>query len=180
MHCLPWRGILCTHTVLSYSTPDRLSPCWSQLQPLDGVQCIAFQPTTWSEHMVAANCNRCINCMSTVVHLVVLASKQAIGSFYPQHSDSWVRFFAWLQAIATVHHKLAWTCDLSLLQNWHMRESAWSVATKIFLGETCQTLPTRRNWMSWWWPPAMTSEKPDEPPLTVRVPCGLTIFHTHS
>ncbi len=166
--------------MLSYSTPNRLSPCWSQLHPLDGVQCIAFQPTAWGEHMVAVDCNRCINCTSIIVHLLVLTSKQAIGSFYPQHSDSWVRLFAWLQATTAVHHKLAWACDLSLLQNWHVRESAWSIATKIFLGETYQTLPTRRNWMSWCWPPTTTSEKPDEPPLIVRVPCGLTILHTHS
>jgi hypothetical protein len=57
--------------------------------------------------MVVAGRNRCINCMSTIVHLLVLASKQAIGSFYPQHSDSRVRFFTWLQATAAVHHKLA-------------------------------------------------------------------------
>jgi len=69
--------------------------------------------------------------------LLVLASKQALDSFYPQHSSSRVRLFAWLQATTTVHHKLAWACDLSLPQNWHVRESAWSVATKIFIGETC-------------------------------------------
>jgi hypothetical protein len=45
--------------------------------------------------------------MSTVVHLLVLASKQAIDSFYPYHSGSRVRLFTWLQATTAVHHKLA-------------------------------------------------------------------------
>jgi hypothetical protein len=157
VHCLPWRGILCTHTVLSYSTPDRLSPCWSHLQPLDGVQCITFQLTAWGEHMVVADRYWCTNCTSIIVHLLVLASKQVIGSFYPQHSGSRTRLFAWLQATAAVHHKLAWACNLSLPQNWHVKKNAWSVATKIFLRETCQTLPTQRNWMSWCWPPATTT-----------------------
>ncbi len=160
MHCLPWRGILCTHTVLSYSTPNRFSPCWSQLQPLDCVQCIAFQPTAWGEHMVAADRNRCINCTLTVVHLLMLANKQAIGFFYPPHSDSRVRLFVWLQATAAVHHKLAWACDLNLPQNWHVRKIAWSVATKIFLGETCQTLPIRRNSMLWCWPQRRLQKSP--------------------
>jgi hypothetical protein len=56
--------------------------------------------------MVAADRYRCTNCTSTVVHLLVLASKQAIGSFYPQHSSSRVKFFAWLQATVAVYHKL--------------------------------------------------------------------------
>jgi len=57
--------------------------------------------------MVATDRYRCTNCTSTVVHLLVLVSKQAIGSFYPQHSGSRVRLLAWLQATAAVHHKLA-------------------------------------------------------------------------
>ncbi len=57
--------------------------------------------------MVAADHYQCTNCMSTVVHLLVLASKQAIDSFYPYHSGSRVRLFTWLQATTAVHHKLA-------------------------------------------------------------------------
>jgi len=52
--------------------------------------------------MVAIGRYRCTNCMSTIVHLLVLAIKQAIGSFYPQHSGSRVRLFAWLQATVVV------------------------------------------------------------------------------
>jgi hypothetical protein len=57
--------------------------------------------------MVAADRYPCTNCTSIVIHTLVLANKQAIGFFYPQHSGSQVRLFAWLQAIAVVHHKLA-------------------------------------------------------------------------
>jgi hypothetical protein len=67
--------------------------------------------------MVAADRYRCTNCTLTVVHLLVLASKQVIDSFYPQHFGSRVRLFAWLQATTAIHHKLASACDLSLLQN---------------------------------------------------------------